>query len=155
MALLNIINSISAEMDNKKYSIGIFLDLSKAFDTIDHNILLKKLEIYDVRVNALCWLRDHFSFRIQSGSPGNAISAPSIIKCGVPLLFIIYTNDIVNSPELLQFVLFADGTNMFASHVNLNALISLINTELVTVSNWPKIFKLSLNVKKNSFYGFP
>ena len=49
MALLNIMDQISIEMDNRKYSIGIFLDLSKAFDTIDYNILLKKLEIYGIR----------------------------------------------------------------------------------------------------------
>ena len=54
MALLEIVDCISAEMDNKKYSIGIVLHLARAFDTIDHNILLKKLEIYDVRGIALC-----------------------------------------------------------------------------------------------------
>ena len=135
MALLNIIDSISAEIDNKKYSISIILDLSTAFDTIDHNILLKKLEIYGVRGNALCWLRDYLSFRTQYVSLDNAISAPSIARCGVPqgsilglLLFIIFINDIVNSSALLQFVLFADDMYLFASHVNLDALISLMNS---------------------------
>ena len=153
MALLNIIYSILAEMYNKKYSIDIFLELSKAFDTIDHSMLPKKLEIYGVRGIALCWLRDYLSFRTRRVSLGNEISAPSIIKCGVPqrsilgsLLFIIYINDIVNSSKLLQFVLFADVTNLFASHVNLDALISFINTELVKISNWLKINKLSLNM---------
>ena len=161
MALLNIIDSISAEMDNKKYSIGIVLDLSKAFDIIDHNIVLKKLDMYGVRCIALCWLRDYLSFRTQCVSLGNEISASSIMKCGVPqgsilgpLLFIIYMNDIVNSSELLQFVLFADDTNLFASHVNLDALLILINTELLKVSNWLKINKLSLNVKKIHFIAF-
>ena len=86
-------------------------------------------------------------------SLGNKISTPSLIKCGLPqgsilgpLLFIC-VNDIVSSFELLQFVLFADDTNVVASHVNLDALISLINTEFVTVSNWLKIHKLSPNVK--------
>ena len=63
-------------------------------------------------------------------------------------LLIIYISDIVNSSEFLQFVLFADDMNVFASYVNLDALISLIKAELVTVSNWLKINKLSPNVKK-------
>ena len=54
MELLNIMDEISVEMENRKYSIGIFLDLSKAFDTIDHNILLKKLEIYGIGFLVIC-----------------------------------------------------------------------------------------------------
>ena len=71
MAILNIIDSMSAEMDNKKYSIDFFLDLSKVFDTIDHSILLKKLVLYGVRGIALCWLSDYLSFRTQYVSLGN------------------------------------------------------------------------------------
>ena len=96
MALLNIMDEISVEMDYRKYSIGIFLDLSKAFDTVDHNILLKKREIYGIRGTALKWFSSYLSCRTQFVSIGDAISNPLHIKCGVqqvsvlgPLLFII------------------------------------------------------------------
>ena len=65
MALLNIIDQTSAQMDEKKYSIGIFLDLSKAFDTINHSILLKKLDIYGVRGVALDWFSSYLFCRTQ------------------------------------------------------------------------------------------
>ena len=102
MVLLNIIDQISAEMDSKKYSIDIFLDLSKAFDTINHNILLKKLEIYGIRGIALQWFSSYLSGRTQFVSVDSIVSNAAEIKCWVPqgpvlgpLLFIIYINDIV------------------------------------------------------------
>ena len=74
MALLNIMGEISVEMDNRKYSIGICLDLSKAFDTVDHNILLKKLEIYGIRGTALKRFSSYLSCRTQFVSIGDVIS---------------------------------------------------------------------------------
>ena len=76
MALLNIIDKISQEMDNKNFFIGIFLDLSKAFDTIDHNLLLKKLEIYGMRGNALHWISSYHSDRSQCVSVDVVLSHP-------------------------------------------------------------------------------
>ena len=164
MAVLNILEQISAEMDKKKYSLGIFLDLSKAFDTIDHSRLLKKLENYGVRGNALNWFSSYLAARTQCVSIGLSVSESSIITCGVPqhaqgsvlgpALFIIYINDIVASSSLLKFILFADDTNLFASHNNLGELIKIVNNELEKVSNWLKINKLSLNIKKTHFVIF-
>ena len=115
--------------------------------------------MYGVRGIALCWLRDYLTFGTQCVSLGHEISAPSIIKCAMLqgsilglLLFIIYVNDIVNSLKLLKFVLFTDDMNLFASHLNLDVPISLINTELVKVSNWLKINKLYLNIKELILY---
>ena len=86
MSLLNIMDKISVEMNNRKYSISIFLDLSKPFDTIDHNIhvLLRKFQIYSIRGTALNLFPSYLSRRTQFVSLGDAISNPSYIKCGVP-----------------------------------------------------------------------
>ena len=161
MALLNIMNEISVEIDNRKYSIGIFLDVSKAFDTIDHNIVLKKLEIYNIRGTALKWFSSYLSCRTQFVSIGDGFLNPSHIKCSVrqgavlgPLLFIIYINDINKSSNLLKFILYADDTNLFAVHENHEILINQINCELIKVSEWLTNNKLSLNVKKTHFIIF-
>ena len=98
MALLNIIDQISHEMDNKNFSIGIILDLSKSFDIID--LLLKKREIYGIRSNVLHWISSYLSDRSQCVSIDGVLFNPEKIICGIsqgsvlgPLCFILYIND--------------------------------------------------------------
>ena len=131
MALLNIIDQISQEVDNINYFISIFLDLSKAFDTIGNSLLLKKLEIYGIRGNALHWISSYLSDRSQCVSIDGVLSNPETIICGFPqgsmlgpLLFILYINDIVNVSTILK-LMFADDTNVFASQENVDQLISI------------------------------
>ena len=138
--------------------IALFMDLSKAFDTIDHDILLYKLNNYGIRGIVLSWLKSYLSNRQQFVSIDNVESSLLNIKCGVPqgsilgpLLFLIYINDIVNSSTVLAFVLFADDTNIVLSHTNLNELIDTLNAELRKVSSWFKCNKLSLNISKTNF----
>ena len=107
MALLNVIDNITEQLDSKAFSLGIFIDLWKAFDTIDHNILLKKLEIYGVRGIALNWFRSYLSDRSQLVEIQGTVSSLKKITCGVPqgsilgpLLFILYINDIVQWNQL-------------------------------------------------------
>ena len=160
-AILDMIDNISQKMEQKHYSIGVFLDLSKAFDTIDHKILLEKLNLYGIRGVALEWIASYLSGRTQCVSIGEVKSSCLPVVCGVPqgsvlgpLLFILYINDIVYSSDVLNFVMFADDTNLFLSNSNLTDLITKINEELSKISMWLKLNKLSLNIKKTHYMLF-
>jgi len=108
-------------------TVGIFLDLSKAFDTIDHEILFAKLEHYGIRDAALQWIKSYFSYRYQFVQFNKSCSPMQAIKCSVPqgsilgpLFFILYINDLPNASELIALLLFADDTSIFYSHSNPN-----------------------------------
>ena len=137
------------------------MDLSKAFDTLDHGILSRKLHCYGVRGVALNWFNDYLSCRKQYVSYESVESSLLPIKCGVPqgsilgpLLFLLYVNDISNSTTSLQYILFADDTNVFSSNSDFQSLQRILNTELPKLSTWFKSNKLSLNLKKTNFIHF-
>ena len=121
-------------MADKEHVIGIFLDLSKAFDTLNHKILLHKLQLYGIRGNAYRWLENYLSNRQQYVTFNGIDSTFKNIECGVPqgsilgpLLFLLYVNDISNTSALLSFILFADDTNICYSHTELETVISTLN----------------------------
>ena len=104
------------------YSCGVFLDFSKAFDIVNHKILLSKLESYGIRGLPLQLFTSYLTNRKQCTSLGNYLSSMQTVSCGVPqgstlgpVLFLIYINDLPNSSEALMFRIFADDTNIFAS----------------------------------------
>ena len=161
IALLNLLDKITSAIDQKKYTIGVFLDLSKAFDTVNHAILFDKLEHYGIRGLALEWIKNHFCSRVQYVEYDGTSSSPSTIKCGVPqgsilglLFFLIYINDLCNASDVIDLVLFADDTNLFFSHNDLSYLMETINSEMFQLSNWFLANKLSINVKKSNFMIF-
>ena len=157
MAILELVDKISMAVENNETTVGIFLDLSKAFDTIDHNILLYKLEYYGFRGNVLKWFTDYLYNRKQYVLYNSYKSDHKNILCGVPqgsilgpLLFILYVNDITNTSNVLEFVLFADDTTITYSHSDVISKFDMINKELQEVTNWFKANKLSVNASKTN-----
>ena len=161
MALLELTTNLTHALKKKDHTMGIFLDLSKAFDTIDHNILLDKLNHYGIRGIALDWFKSYLTHRTQSVHALNCHSTTRDVTVGVPqgsilgpLLFIIYMNDITNTTSILKLILYADDTNIFLSHSDLESLYHNMNTELTHITDWFRANKLSLNVSKTNFMLF-
>ena len=161
MALIRLFDQLSTAIDNKKFTIGIFLDLSKAFDTVNHEILFTKLEHYGFRGIVLDWMKSYFINRMQFVQYNNHCSDLKEISCGVPqgsilgpLLFLLYINDICNVSQILEVILFADDTNVFYSHQDLHYLVNTMNKEMNKLSEWLKINKLTLNLEKTKYILF-
>ena len=161
LALVDLYDKISTAIDQKEIAVGIFLDLSKAFDTVNHSILFDKLKYYGIRGLALDWVKSYFSNRVQFVQFNDCFSASKNISCGVPqgsilgpLFFLLYINDIANVSKLVDLILFADDTSIFFSHKDINYLNNVLNRELRKLSDWFIVNKLSLNLTKTKFMIF-
>ena len=160
-AALLIIDKIQMAIEKGLYSCGIFLDLSKAFDTVDHDILIKKLHYYGIRGIPRDWFASYLNNRKQYVSVGGIASELLDVNCGVPqgsvlgpLLFLLYINDFSMCTGMLDFHLFADDSNIFSSNKSLQALELLINDKLKIISNWLCCNRLSFNIDKTNFVVF-
>ena len=155
LALTEFVEKVTSAIDKSQTTIGVFIDLKIAFDTVDHNILLSKLQCYGVRGLALEWTKSYLSNRRQYVCYNNSNSEFKEIKCGVPqgsihspLLFILYINDMCDVSKLLHIILFADDTNIFYSASNIDDVTNVVNNELKQLGLWFRANKLSLNVNK-------
>src|SRR5688572_17558090 len=160
LALLDLTNQISKTLDDHKITVGIFLDLSKAFDTVNHNILLDKLEHYGIRGTPLTWFKSYLTNRVQYVSIDDESSAHLLVRCGVPqgsilgpLLFILYINDLQAVTDL-DLIMFADDTNIFATGLTKNAMAGKLNLDLNLISDWFAANLLSLNLNKTCYVIF-
>jgi hypothetical protein len=160
-AILELIDRLVTSIANGNYCIGIFLDLSKAFDTLNHSLLLTKLEHYGIRGLAHTWFKNYLADRRQFTSVNSSDSVVSAVTCGVPqgsilgpLLFLVYINDLVNVSNIGNMILFADDTNLIYENRTLAELIPTVNIDLERVTDWFRINKLSLNVDKTKFINF-
>ena len=133
------------------FSCGVFIDLQKAFDTVDHAILLQKPFHYGVRGIVTDWFSSYLINRVQTTQIGSHISEKQNTLCGVsqgsvlgPLLFLTYVNDhICNASNKLEFFLFADDTNLLYANNNLKSLETVLNDESLKIVDWLTRNKLS------------
>uniref|UniRef100_A0A672Z783 Reverse transcriptase domain-containing protein n=3 Tax=Sphaeramia orbicularis TaxID=375764 RepID=A0A672Z783_9TELE len=161
LAVMEFAENIATAVDQKQHTVGVFIDLRKAFDTIDHSILLRKCEMYGIRGVTQNWLKSYLQNRSQYVSIGNTNSQLRNVTCGVPQgsvlgpkLFILYLNDIFMASSKLKFTIFADDTNLLYSGVNMKQILEIVEKELSKLKKWFDVNKLSLNEDKTKFMVF-
>lgn len=161
MALSVLMDHILSALDKSELVCGIFLDLKKAFDTVDHEILCRKLFKYGIRGLAMKWIRDYLHARTQYVCYNYVDSQVLKVKCGVPqgsilgpLLFLLYINDIVNVSSSLVPVIYADDTNVFMKGKSIQEISVKMNNELKKIVQWVNSNKLSLNISKTNYMIF-
>ena len=160
--VIHFLNNIyrASNSPEPEYTIGIFLDLKKAFDTVNHKILLCKLKHYGFRGLAYNWFKNYLTGRTQYVCINGVDSDMQDLCCGIPqgsvlgpLLFILYINDLHKATTLFTY-LFADDTSFQMSAPSLNNLIALTNEELRKIASWFSANKLTVSISKTKYMIF-
>ena len=154
-ALIHLTDKIREQLDSGNFACGIFVDLQKAFDTVDHDILIQKLNHYGIRGVANNWFSSYLQNRSQYVSINGFNSKLEHIHCGVPqgsilgpLLFLIYINDLNCAIRYCSVHHFADDTNLLNYNNSVKRMNKQVNQDLKNLTNWLNANKICLNVSK-------
>ena len=161
-AAMFLVNKVTTALNDKKCAGAVFLDMSKAFDCVDHSILLNKLDHFGIRGVALKWFESYFRDRKQITTFSDVISTNiNEIKCGAPqgsilapLLYLIYVNDLSKCTKKTTSILFADDTTLVSFGKNENEVVDSLNSDLCEIQEWLISNRLTLNAKKTKFLIF-
>ena len=157
-ALLDCTDEWYVNMDRGLYNLAVFLDLKKAFDTVNHDILLAKLELYVIKNTPLMLFKSYLSDRSQQCQVNGQLSTLKYLKYGVPqslilgpLLFLIYINDLPNCLQHSTARMFADDTNITVSGKSIKEAEVAVNADLNNIREWLLSNRLSLNLVKTEY----
>ena len=160
-AIMDLTGNIVDGLNKKMFTIALFLDMSKAFDTIKHETLLKKMELYGIRGISLDWFKSYLTDRNIRVLFKESLSEKYEVKFGTPqgsvlgpLLYIILTNDMPKCLKFTRAVMFADDTTIYATGSNVRFLYRKINEDLNKITQWFKNNSLSLNIDKTNYILF-
>ena len=167
-AICELVGRITKHKEKKESSIGVFIDLSKAFDTLNHSMLLKKMEKYGIRGLTLDWYTSYLTnrqMRVKCPSDINGKTTYSSYhkldygtpqgSCLGPLLFLIYINDLYQSIEYCNMILFADDTTLIHGNKSLIYLKWMIEEDLSNMTDWFNANQLTVNLSKTECILFP
>ena len=156
-AIVSATELIYENFDNAKHTLGVCVDFSKAFDTVNHVVLLSKMEKYGIRGLPLAWFKSYLCNRGQKVRINGVCSEWSVVSTGVPqgsvlglILFTINVNDMTNVSPLFRTVQFADDTTLLASNHDFSTLVSEITASLTSLSHWCSSNCLLINTNKTA-----
>ena len=154
-------DDIGMGLNNNEYTIACFIDLRKAFDTVNHKILLNKLQNFGLHKNTISWLENYLSQRYQTCFANNVNSTPRLLKCGVPkgsilgpLLFLLYINDIDYNLSNTNVKLYADDTVIYSTKKEEAIAYENVERDLKNLMNWCGNNQLTVNIKKTKLVLF-